>query len=109
MTNYIPFLKTKTNEFACLKALEPEIAENITPFFDIHRKIEMYSEDEYIHIIDFVYKKINKNFSHDTHLLNAKQLTLSTNIQVAPQRCLNNAKLQHFLGTTKHFIGFFCW
>lgn len=30
MTNYIPFLKTKTNEFACLKALKPEIAENIT-------------------------------------------------------------------------------
>ena len=64
MTNYIPFLKTKTNEFACLKALEPEIAENITPFFDIHRKIEMYTEDEYKRIIDFVYKKVIKNLQH---------------------------------------------
>ena len=35
MTNYIPFLKTKQNEFSCLKALSPEIAENIIPFFDI--------------------------------------------------------------------------
>lgn len=64
MKNYIPFLKTKTNEFACLKELAPEIAENITPFFDIHRKIEMYTEDEYKRIIDFVYKKVIKNLQH---------------------------------------------
>lgn len=64
MTNYIPFLKTKQNEFACLKALSPEIAENIIPFFDIHRKIEMYTEDEYKRIIDFVYKKIINNLKN---------------------------------------------
>lgn len=64
MTNYIPFLKTKTNEFACLKSLAPEIAENITPFFDIHRKIEMYTEDEYKKIIDYIYKKIVINLKN---------------------------------------------
>lgn len=54
-------------------------------------------------------KKIKKNFSHDTHLLNAKQLTLSANIQVAPLHCLNSTKLQQILGTTKYFSRFFCW
>ncbi len=38
MKNYIPFLKTKTNEFSAIKNLDDDIAMNITPFFDINRK-----------------------------------------------------------------------
>ena len=38
MTNYIPFLKTKRNEFSAIKNLDDDIAMNITPFFDINRK-----------------------------------------------------------------------
>lgn len=40
MTNYIPFLKTKTNEFSAIKKLETGIAGNLTPFFDINRKAD---------------------------------------------------------------------
>ena len=46
MINYVPFLKTKVNEFSAIKKLNKNIAKNITPFFDIHTKSKD-SDNEY--------------------------------------------------------------
>lgn len=74
MTNYIPFLKTKVNEFAAIKKLDSRIAENITPFFDINRKAEKksspvqqnssfsnYTEVEYKELIKKLVNKFKLN------------------------------------------------
>ena len=62
MGDYIPFLKTKTNEFSALKALDCSIANNMAVFLDINAKIEKkYTEDEYIERIQKITKKIDKN------------------------------------------------
>ena len=61
MTNYVPFLKTKKNEFSALKNLEKNIAENLTPFFDIHRKTKMYDEGEYKKFIGTLVNKFKLN------------------------------------------------
>ena len=37
MGDYIPFLKTKTNEFSALKALDCSIANNMAVFLDIKK------------------------------------------------------------------------
>ena len=80
MTTYVPFLKTKANEFAAIKKLDVKIAENITPFFDINRKAEKkssptqqnatfsnYTESEYRKLIE----KLSKKFK-----LNTKEISL---------------------------------
>lgn len=74
MNNYVPFLKTKTNEFSALKKLEQNIAENLTPFFDISRKAEKktspaqhtaifsnYTEGEYKELIKKLITKFTLN------------------------------------------------
>lgn len=74
MTNYVPFLKTKVNEFAAIKKLDTRIAENITPFFDINRKAEKktspaqqnssfsnYTEVEYKELIKKLINKFKLN------------------------------------------------
>ena len=38
MKNYVPFLKLKVNEVGALKALTPDIAEGLVPFFDLPKQ-----------------------------------------------------------------------
>lgn len=47
MRNYIPFLKTKDYEFKALKQLNAEIKENMTPFFDMHKKESEYTPETF--------------------------------------------------------------
>lgn len=61
MKNYVPFLKTKRNEFSALKNLEKNIAENLTPFFEIHRKAKIYEEGEYKNFIGALVNKFKLN------------------------------------------------
>ena len=74
MKNYVPFLKTKVNEFSAIKNLEPDIKKDITPFFDINRKAEKkvsptqqttsfsnYSESEYKELIRKLVNKFKLN------------------------------------------------
>ena len=77
MTNYVPFLKTKTNEFSAIKNLDDDIAMNITPFFDINRKenknetdgkpiiqnggSQKYTENEYKDKIEKLVRKCELN------------------------------------------------
>ena len=83
MTNYIPFLKTKINEFSAIKNLDDDIAKNLTPFFDINRKADKnetanasagqisisqkYSESEYKDKIAKLIRKFAINLT-DVHL-----------------------------------------
>lgn len=92
MKNYIPFLKTKLNEFSAIKNLETNVSENITPFFDINRKAnkkeldgnkqfsvsQKYTEQEYKDKISKLIRKfeinlanINKFYLDDSEIDNA--------------------------------------
>lgn len=77
MINYVPFLKTKVNEFSAIKKLNKNIAKNITPFFDIHTKSKdsdneygilkeinptaQYTESEYKNFITERFRKFELN------------------------------------------------
>jgi hypothetical protein len=65
MINYVPFLKTKTNEFAAVKELTPDIAQNIIPFFDIKRKEkDNYTEEEFKRVISVIKRKYELNLKN---------------------------------------------
>lgn len=60
MNEYIPFLKTKTNEFSALNKLSTEVKTNIVPFFDLHRKEDNYTEKTYKKLLLQIKQKITK-------------------------------------------------
>lgn len=47
MTNYIPFLKSKSNEIIALSELESEVLNQITPFFDYPRRNDEEDEEKF--------------------------------------------------------------
>lgn len=61
MSEYVPFLKYKTNEIAAIKALDGELKRHLTPFFDVPRKDEGTTEDKLKESIDTLYRKYEIN------------------------------------------------
>jgi hypothetical protein len=64
MINYVPFLKSKSNEFNAIGSLPLDVAGKICPFFDLHRKSSRgYTEEEYIELVEKVKKSAQKHLS----------------------------------------------
>lgn len=61
MSQYVPFLKFKNNEVAAIKALDKDLKEVLTPFFDIPRKSTSMTEQELISTVDKAYRKYEIN------------------------------------------------
>jgi hypothetical protein len=62
MSNYVPFLKFKTNEIAALSVLEEDLKVVLTPFFDAPRKTNM-TEAQAVGMVDTIRKKTLKHLS----------------------------------------------
>lgn len=58
MNNYIPFLKLKSNEIMALKELDTDLQNEIIPFFDIAKKQEVLTEEEFVKNIETMKNKI---------------------------------------------------
>lgn len=61
MNEYVPFLKFKTNEVAAIKALESELKNKLTPFFDFPRKDAGTTALELKNSIDALHRKYEIN------------------------------------------------
>lgn len=61
MNNYIPFLKTKSNEIHAVKELSPSLKENLSVFFEIPRMSVDSTPNDYQRSIDRAARSIQSN------------------------------------------------
>lgn len=64
MNNYIPFLKLKSNEIMALKELDTDLQNEIIPFFDIAKKQEVLTEEEFVKNIEAMKNKITNHLEY---------------------------------------------
>lgn len=61
MNQYVPFLKLKVNEVGALCELAADIKSSIVPFFDLPRKKDGMSADEFCELVKKSARSVEKN------------------------------------------------
>ncbi|MDP3672682.1 MAG: hypothetical protein Q8R69_23700 [Telluria sp.] len=61
MSRYVPFLKLKVNEIGALSELSADLRKTVTPFFDLPRKKDGMTAEEFCQLVEKSARSVEKN------------------------------------------------